>query len=220
MTNKAGRANELGLIRRAYSTTFEVRGKSGSQVTLAGYATVYDAPYQMWDFLGAYTEVVRAGAGKKTLSESPQVQLLLNHAGLSMAYTKASTLRLAEDTTGLQFEADVNTDRGDVRNMVVAIEDGNVDETSFAFRVTRQEWSPDYEQRDILEYSLHRGDVSVVNFGANPAGSVEASMRAADFDQLPEADARALYERLARRLAPPMPQRGLSLAQALAHAQG
>jgi hypothetical protein len=72
---------------------------------------------------------------------------------------------------------------------------------SFAFRVTRQQWSPDYDQRDILEVDLHRGDVSVVNFGANPATSVGA-MRAADFDRLDEADARALYERLQRRFQP------------------
>ncbi|WP_043197665.1 hypothetical protein, partial [Streptomyces sp. NRRL WC-3725] len=38
-------------------------------------------------------------------------------------------------------------------------------------------------------------------FGANPATSVGA-VRAADFDQMDEADARALYERLQRRLEP------------------
>lgn len=220
MTDKSSRATELGLVRRAYKTTFEVRGKSGSKVEIQGYASVYDELYDMWDFLGLYKERVRPGAGAKTLSESPQVQLMLNHAGLAMAYTKAGTLRLGEDTTGLEFGATVNTLRGDVRDMVTAIEDGDVDETSFAFRVMRQEWSPDYEQRDILEYNLHRGDVSVVNFGANPAGSVEASMRAQDFDHLDEAAARALYERLERRLHPPKPQRSIALIKALAEVQG
>lgn len=59
--------------------------------------------------------------------------------------------------------------------MVTAIEDGNVDEMSFAFQVLRQQWSPDYDQRDITEVSINRGDVSVVNFGANPATSVQAA---------------------------------------------
>lgn len=40
-----------------------------------------------------------------------------------------------------------------------------------------------------------------MNFGANPATSVGA-VRAADFDRLDEADARALYERLERRFKP------------------
>lgn len=216
----AERANAPALVRRAYKTTFEVRGKAGSKVEIQGYASVYEAGYTMWDWLGSYTEVVRAGAGKKTLSEDPQVQLLLNHTGLSMAYTKAGTLRLSEDQTGLAILAEVNTSRNDVRDMVTAIEDGDVDEMSFAFRVEKQQWSPDYDQRDILEYNLHRGDTSVVNFGANPETSVEASMRAADFDRLAEADARALYERLARRLNPPKPQRSLALIKALAEVQG
>jgi HK97 family phage prohead protease len=208
MSDKSGRATVAGQVRRAYPTKFEVRGKSGSMVAIQGYASVYNEPFEMYDWLGPYTEVVRDGAGKKTLSEDPQVQLLLNHAGLSMAYTKAGSLRLAEDSTGLEIGADVNTNRSDVRDMVTAIEDGNVDEMSFAFIVTRQMWSPDFDQRDIIEYNLHRGDVSVVNFGANPATSVEAVLRAQDFDRLSDAAARALYDRLGRRLAePPVTQR-------------
>jgi Escherichia/Staphylococcus phage prohead protease len=223
VSDKAARANGSAILRRSYPTKFEIRGKSGSMVELTGYASVYEAGYEMWDWLGSYTEVVRAGAGKKTLSENPQVQLLLNHEGLSMAYTKSQTLRLSEDSTGLALAADVNIERSDIRNMVTAIEDGNVDEMSFAFRVVRQQWSPDYDQRDILEYNIHRGDVSVVNFGANPETSVDAALRAQDFDRLSEQDARALFERLARRLSPPAaptPQRSLALALALAEVQG
>jgi HK97 family phage prohead protease len=204
MSEKSERASVTGIVRRAFPVALEVRAKKGtpSVSTIEGYASVTEAPFEMWDWLGPYTEVVRTGAFAKTLGENPQVQLLLNHAGLAMAYTKAGTLRLSEDTTGLRMEADVTTTRSDVGDMLAALEDGSVDEMSFAFRVTRQVWSPDFDQRDILEVDLHRGDVSVVNFGANPATSVGA-MRAADFDKLGDDDARALMERLQRRLAPP-----------------
>jgi HK97 family phage prohead protease len=194
-----------GIIRRAYPVQLEVRAAAAGTTgpsTVEGYASVTETPFTMWDWLGEYSEVVRQGAFAKTLSETPQVQLLLNHAGLSMAYTKAGSLRLSEDSTGLHMAADVNPARGDVGDMLAAIEDGDVDEMSFAFRVTRQMWSPDYDQRDILEVDIHRGDVSVVNFGANPATSVAPAMRAADFDRLDETDARALMERLQRRLQP------------------
>lgn len=206
MSDKSQRASVTGIVRRAFPVALEVRAKKGvSGVSvIEGYASITEEPYEMWDWLGPYSEVVRAGAFAKTLGETPQVQLLLNHGGLSMAYTKASTLRLSEDTQGLRMEADVNTGRSDVKDMVTAIEDGAVDEMSFAFRVTRQKWSPDYDQRDILEVDIHRGDVSVVNFGANPATSVAPAMRAADFDQLGEDDARALMERLQLRFAPPV----------------
>jgi len=224
MADKSERASGSGQLRRAFPVTLEVRAKKGATgvSTIEGYASVTESPYEMWDMFGPYNEVLRVGAFAKTLAETPQVQLLLNHSGLSMAYTQAGTLRLSEDSTGLHMEADVNTKRSDVSDMLLALEEGSVDEMSFAFRVTRQMWSPDYDQRDIIEVDLHRGDVSVVNFGANPATSVGA-MRAADFDRLGDDDARALMERLQRRLAPPVepePKAGhpLSLYQAQAEA--
>lgn len=224
MTEKSERASVTGIERRAYPVQLEVRAKDGAPgvSTITGYASVVEEPYEMWDFLGAYAEVVRAGSFTKTLSETPQVQLLLNHGGLAMAYTKAGTLRLSEDSTGLHMEADVNAKRSDVGDMLAALDEGSVDEMSFAFRVTRQMWSPDYDQRDILEVDLHRGDVSVVNFGANPATTVGAAMRAADFDRLGDDDARALMERLQRRFAPPaepQPTAGHPLSLYLAQAE-
>jgi HK97 family phage prohead protease len=221
MKTKADRATAAGGIeRRIYPVRMEVRAQSEGSATVEGYASVTEQGYDMWDWYGSYTEVVRAGAFTKTLSENPQVQLLLNHGGLSMAYTRAGTLRLSEDSTGLHMGADLNTSRTDVADMVHALADGNVDEMSFAFRVPagKSQWSPDYDQRDILEVDIHRGDVSVVNFGANPNTSV--AMRGLDFDRLDDDAARELYERLGRRLAPPKPQRSLALMKALAEAQG
>lgn len=224
------RANTRGPERRAYPVQLDVRAQQGGKTLVTGYASVTEEPYEMWDMFGAYSEVVRAGAFAKTLGENPQVQLLLNHEGLAMAYTKAGTLRLSEDGTGLHMEAEVNPARRDVGDMLAALADGDVDEMSFAFRVMRQNWSPDYEQRDIVEVSLNRGDVSVVNFGANPATMV--ALRGLDIDRMGDVEARALYERLGRRLSPTStpgapaepPQlqreRPLSLARAQALAQG
>ncbi|WP_406457106.1 HK97 family phage prohead protease [Streptomyces sp. NBC_01622] len=221
MADKSERAKTTGVLHRAYPVKLEVRAKEGASgvSTIAGYASVVEEPYEMWDWLGSYSEVVRGGAFAKTLSENPQVQLLLNHGGLAMAYTKAGSLRLSEDSTGLHMEADVTGARSDVQDMLLALQDGSVDEMSFAFRVTRQMWSPDYDQRDILEVDLHRGDVSVVNFGANPATTVAPALRAADFDKLGDADVRALLERLQRRLAEPEPPAGNPLSLYLAQAE-
>jgi HK97 family phage prohead protease len=224
MTDKSERNAPRGIERRAYPVKLEVReAGSGGLATVEGYASVTEEPFEMWDWAGPYAEVVRAGAFAKTLSENPQVQLLLNHAGLPMAYTKAGTLKLSEDDTGLHISAEVNPSRGDVQDMLTALADGAIDEMSFAFRVTRQMWSPDYDQRDILEVDLHRGDVSVVNFGANPATSVSA-VRALDLSRMPLAEARALQQRIEARIkaddaAPIDPQGGFPLALARAQAQ-
>lgn len=213
-------------VRRAYPCHFEVRAVAGkpSVMKVRGYATVYEQAYTMWDMFGEYEEVVGLAAGAKTLAESPATQLLLNHGGLSMAYTKAGTLTLSEDSTGLSVEAEVNTKRGDIKDMVTAMEDGNVDEMSFAFEIMRQSWSPDYSTRRITEYSIDRGDVSVVNFGANPATTVEAAARSFNPDRLDESSARELWVRLGARLGvadgrperviPTTEQSSLSLARA------
>lgn len=200
-TKAAARAAMLGPATRAYPIKLEVRKNADGIATIGGYASVTEAPYEMYDAYGSYTEVVSRGAFGKTLAEAPKVQLLVNHGGLSLAATTAGSLRLAEDSVGLDFEADVNTKRTDARDLVIAVEDGAADECSFAFRVTRQQWSPDYDERRIVEVNLDRGDVSVVNLGANPATSV--SMRAADLERYFEAlegdELEAAYARLAAR---------------------
>src|SRR6185312_15332240 len=42
------------------------------------------------------------------------------------------------------------------------------DEMSFAFRVRNQNWDTNYTHRKITNVNLHKGDVSVVNYGMNP----------------------------------------------------
>ena len=135
-----------------------------------GLASRTDTPYKMYDFFGDYDEVIDAGAFKTTLSQDPKVVLNVNHAGLALASTKAipATLRLWEDEEGLQVEARIRKGIDRVEEIVTGVGDGNIDEMSFAFRVQRQKWSPDYMQRNIMEVNLHRGDVSIVTYGANP----------------------------------------------------
>src|SRR5207237_4441890 len=89
---------------------------AGKRIVFTGYASVVDAPYVMWDWLGDYTEIVRAGAFTKTLAEDPDVIFCLNHmwGGAPMARTKPGTLRLSEDSTGLAVEADLDPARSDV----------------------------------------------------------------------------------------------------------
>ncbi|BBB00579.1 putative prohead protease [Actinacidiphila reveromycinica] len=180
-------------------------GTGGSTLTFTGYATVYDIGYEMSDWLGGFTEVMRAGAATKTLNEGADVPFLINHGGLTLARTKSGTLRLADDTTGLHTEAGLDPRNNAVQDLQSAMERGDVDEMSLAFWITRQQWSPDYDQRDILEINLNKGDVSVVNYGANP-NTAGAQMNARDLAEraarLPEDEQRALYERLAARFAP------------------
>lgn len=137
----------------------------------SGYASVTDTPYDM----GWYTESIKRGAFAKTLAEKPDVQLLVNHGGLPLARTLSGTMSLSEDRTGLLVDADLDGEDPDVLGLARKMKRGDIDQMSFAFRTTRQEWNEDYTDRQITECNIHRGDVSVVNQGANPATS--ASVR-------------------------------------------
>lgn len=150
-------------VRRVPVAGLELREDNGI-LTMTGWASVTERSYDM----GWYQETIKRGAFGKTLNEKPDVQLLLNHEGLPLARTISGTLRLAEDERGLRSEADLNPDDPDVQRLLPKVERGDIDQMSFGFRVTRQQWDDDRENRDIAEVSLDRGDVSIVNYGANP----------------------------------------------------
>lgn len=175
MTDLSSRSERLHVVenRQRPFEGMELRaldnGTGGENLRFTGYASVVNAPYEMEDFLGTYTEQIRGGAFAKSLAAGADVPFKLNHGGLTLARTKSGTMRLSEDSRGLHVEADLDPRNSAVRDLQSAMERRDVDEMSFAFRVNSQEWSPDWSQRDITEVDLHKGDVSAVNYGANPA---------------------------------------------------
>ncbi len=168
---------------------------------LDGYASVTDRPYEMWDFFGPYTEVVEAGAFDATLAANPDVAFLVNHRGVTMARTTAKTLELEADGLGLHARAFVNPKRTDVRDLVVAVDDKHITEMSFAFLIEDGGWNEDWTEYRIKQVNLDRGDVSAVNYGANPYTSIGARANEvlADLDRLPLGAQRAALQRLQRR---------------------
>ena len=156
---------------RQWEINAKADGTGGTRLLFTGYASVVEAPFSQGDWMGDYTTILRGGCFTKTLSETPDVIFCLNHDwdAVPMARTKAGTLRLAADTTGLHNEADLDASRADVYMIQSAMEAGELDAQSFAFFVTQQVWSPDFTQRDILEVDIDGGDTSIVTWPANPA---------------------------------------------------
>jgi HK97 family phage prohead protease len=149
----------------------ETMANGAEGVRLGLYASVTDTPYEMYDFFGPYTEIVAAGAFDDTLRADPMVEFTVNHGaggGLPMAHTRNGTLDLGADATGLLYEPLVDPTRNDVADMLKAYDRGDLAESSFKFRITAGKWSPDYTEYTITAVDLNRGDVSIVNFGANP----------------------------------------------------
>ena len=194
-------------------TGFELRaadGEGGSGLfTFEGMASVYEPSdhgqdghvcrgYQMWDMFGPYTEYVHLGAGTASLA-NPQldVPLVTDHRSLQrLARTGnvTSPLYLTEhndgDTLGLHVLAPaLSLDNPFYAQVHYGLTTQLLDEMSFRFMITGGSWSDDWTEYHIHGYDIHRGDVAIVGYGANPftAGSglrssSRAAQRAADVD--------------------------------------
>lgn len=168
---RAGREKLLDVREeRRVAASFEFReNKSTGTVILEGYASTFD-PYDVHGGpdAGGWVEQLGATAFDRTLSEQPDVQLLVNHEGLPLARTKSGNLKLSRDKHGLRVRAELDSSDPDVQRLIPKMRRGDMDEMSFAFRVKEQSWDSTYTQRTINELSLQKGDVSVVNYGMNP----------------------------------------------------
>ena len=156
--------------RRTYTVRdIETRQAEDGTMRLSGYAAVFNDNSVPLPFV----ERIAPGAFRKTLTETPDVRLLINHEGLPLARTKNGTLTLREDDRGLYMDA-VIADTQEGRDLYTLVQRGDLDQMSFAFRVIRQKWNETRTERLLTELSLADGDVSVVTYPAYPTTSVEA----------------------------------------------
>jgi HK97 family phage prohead protease len=172
--NTNGEVNSGSKVKKIERRTFTVRDVEARQaedgtMRLRGYAAVFNEASVPLPFI----ETIAPGAFRKTLAETPDVRLLINHSGLPMARTKNGTMTLTEDERGLFMDA-IIADTTEGRDLYKLVERGDVDQMSFAFRVIRQKYNEDRTQRTLTEVSLADGDVSVVTYPAYPTTSVEA----------------------------------------------
>ena len=154
-------------------TEFDVKEKNGI-ASVEGYASIFGKGYDIagGPDVGGWTEYVNRAAFDTTLKAKPDVVLLENHTGGPLARTSAGNLTLGTDSTGLLSRAVLDLRDPQAKSVYVKLDQGNYNEMSFAFRVKANTWTEDDTVRSLDEVSLHKGDVSIVNFGANPYTSV------------------------------------------------
>jgi len=197
-------------LTRSPRGTLQIRSQ-GDGSGFHGLASRTDAPYEMWDMFGPYTETVVGGAFGKTLAQDGlDVPLVLSHQRdqvFARTLSAEHPLALAETSDGL--EADAPTpDWSGFDWLPGKIRSQLIDEMSFRFSITRGQWSPDFMEYHIEEVDLHRGDVAIVGYGANP--NTSAVMRSAPdlairSDSFVLEQFRAIRNELrARGLKPPM----------------
>lgn len=158
--------------RRHVPTQFEVRAKQdgtgGTKYVIEGHGAVFNRLSQN---LGGFVEQIDPGAFKRTLSDNPDTRGLINHdPSLLLGRTRSGTLRLSVDSVGLPYEIDA-PDTQYARDLIVSMERGDIDQSSFAFFVTRNgdEWGATddgFPLRTLTAVSIHNGDVSPVTYPA------------------------------------------------------
>lgn len=164
---------DVGCVQRGVRledrrSPLEIRAAADGALRLVGYATTWEQGYDVYGGPPwGWNEVMAEGSWDRTLAEQDDIRLLLNHEGMPLARTKSGTLTLISDDLGLLVEASLDVASPLVAQVRSAMERGDLDQMSCAFVVLRQEWSPDFDTRRILE--VKGFDVSVVTYPANEA---------------------------------------------------
>lgn len=153
-----------------------VEEREGGGLVLSGLAAVFHrqsnpgTEYQLWP---GVVEWIDDAAFDRALDEGQDVRALVNHdPDHILGRTKADTLRLAKRERGLRYEIDLpDTQAG--RDIAESVRRGDISGSSFAFRVTQEEWIEDKthkrEVRVIKDVDLF--DVGPVVFPAYAATS-------------------------------------------------
>lgn len=133
-----------------------VGGVSAAGRKLTGYVARFDTEAR----IGAFTETIKAGAFRASLSSGRDILALADHDPKAvLGRTKSGSLQLSEDVHGLRFELQVpDTTAG--RDLIALAERGDLGGCSFGFTVPKDgdHWSGDH--RELRSVDLH--EVSIV----------------------------------------------------------
>jgi HK97 family phage prohead protease len=146
--------------RRFIAEPIEVRA-NGDEITLAGYAAVYDS---LSVDMGGWREMIAPGSFARSLNGD--IRALYDHnTGVVLGRTKSGTLKIYDDARGLRVEVSPpNTAMA--RSVVESIRRGDIDQMSFGFRTIKDKWTG---QGDTMIRTLEDVELLEVSFVAFPA---------------------------------------------------
>ena len=160
----------MNLDKETRLGTIEVRNDDGEN-RISGYAAVFN---QLSENLGGFREQISRGAFDSVLDDD--VRALFNHEpNLILGRTRANTLQLEIDATGLHYRIDP-PDTQYARDLTESIKREDVTQSSFAFQVEDDHWEEDDDGRLIRTIKQFKRlyDISPVTYPAYPDTTVAA----------------------------------------------
>lgn len=157
--------------------TIEVRESDGDEMTLEGYAAVFNSETD----LGQFREVIRPGAFDDVMDND--VRALINHdPNLILGRTGNGTLELSTDERGLKYRVKLGNQQY-ARDFYESVKRGDISQSSFAFTIDEQSWN---EERTVRSVDKVRQllDVSPVTYPAYAAATVQARDQQLDIDEV------------------------------------
>lgn len=148
----------------------QTREAENDQMIIGGYFVVFNTWTELWD--GYYEQVSPKAFENIDLTD---IRALINHNdGLVLGRTKSNTLTLRVDDKGLYGEIKVNPNDQDAVNLYERVKRGDVDQCSFGFQITEEEWEDTAEGYRSTITGINLFEVSVVTFPAYEDTSVSA----------------------------------------------
>jgi uncharacterized protein len=172
---------------------------SGAPI-VSGYAAVFNSLSDVifeWD-LGRFREKILPGAFRRTINNQ-NVPLLVEHANLPLATTRAGTLLLAEDDHGLHYESTLEPSDPDVQRLVPKMRRGDLNKSSFGFIALQESMDESTKPRTRIIHEARLFDVSIVARPAYPATDARVRSILAD-DGLDAESIAELFVRLRQGL--------------------
>jgi uncharacterized protein len=171
--------------RRFAELTLRAAG-DGNRPVIEGDAAVFDTETTIGSW---FREVIRPGAFRSVLSESPDVIGAFNHDwNFVLGRTSSGTMKLEETKTGLRYVIDINTNDSQAMSVYEKVKRGDVTQSSFAFTVRKESWTQPNDEsqqlalREILEVEK-LFDVGPVPFAAYPEASAQARSKSEAYQQ-------------------------------------
>jgi uncharacterized protein len=160
-----------GFERRFLDIELEFRADDAKKPLVRGYAAVFGKSSVPMGFFSRFTEIIERGAFKDALADGRSVPLLIEHEGLALADTETKSLALAEDETGLRFEAELDPDDPDTQRVLPKLKRGTLRKMSFGFTLAPQgdEWTEGKESGALIRTIKKVQSLFDVSLVTNPA---------------------------------------------------